>query len=155
MANEILDQETGDTPREMKAKEIFYNCSECFSPIEILSLDEKESIIEFNCVNNNQKRKMRIKEYINKMKILKEKNKNNINNDRCNEHNDNDFDCYCLDCNRHLCKECLKTRDHVNHQKSGIIEIKPSKKELKIIDDIIKFYDEKIENLEKEKLKKI
>ena len=58
-----------------------------------------------------------------------------------------------MDCNKHLYKECLKTRDHINHHKNNIIEIKPSKK-LKIIENIIKIYDEKKENLEKEKLKK-
>ena len=55
----------GDT---LKLNEIYYNCSECQSPIEILSTNEKDSTIEFKCINNNHKIKMTIKEYINKMK---------------------------------------------------------------------------------------
>ena len=65
------------------------------------------------------------------------------------------YECFCVDCNRHLCKECLKTRNHVNHQKNSITETQQNKNELKIVNDIIKFYEEKIDNSEKEKLKKI
>ena len=62
---------------------------------------------------------------------------------------------FCLDCNKHLYKECIRTRDHISHNKRIIIEIQPSQKELNIIENFIKFYEDKISNLEKEKCVKI
>ena len=130
---------------QMKLNEINYNCSECSSPIEILSIDAKNGNIEFNCVKNNHKRRMPIKEYLDKMKKYKKYNDQNINNDKC-IHN-NKYECFCSECKKHLCKECLKSRDHINHQKVNIIEIQPNKNELKIIEKIIEFYDDRAENL--------
>ena len=45
---------------EQSKDEIYYNCTECPSSIEILSIDENECIIEFQCINNNHKKKMLI-----------------------------------------------------------------------------------------------
>ena len=98
--------ETKETPDEAQLNEIFYNCTECLSPIEILSLDEKGNEIEFQCINKNHKKKMLIKEYMTKMKNY---NNNILNNDMCRIHNIK-YECYCIDCNMHLCKECLKLR---------------------------------------------
>ena len=123
-------QETEELSNQLKLKEILYNCNECSSPIELLSIDEKEYMIEFICINNNHKKKISIKEYIDKMKKY---NNKNTNKDKCDGHNNKEYECYCLDCNKHLCKECLKTRDHINHRKNSIIEIQPNKNELKII----------------------
>ena len=82
-----------------------YNCSECSSNIEILSLDENS--IKFKC-NNNHNIILEIKEYLNKMKHY-----NNIktNCDKCDKHK-NEYLSYCFDCHIHLCKDCLKTREH-------------------------------------------
>ena len=55
------DMETPETPEVFKLNEIYYNCSECSSSVEILSINEKESNIEFKCINNNHKIKMLIK----------------------------------------------------------------------------------------------
>ena len=33
--------------------DIFYNCTECSSLIEILSIDENKNIIEFKCINKD------------------------------------------------------------------------------------------------------
>ena len=142
--------ETIDSTIYSQMNEINYNCTECSSSIEILSIDEKEGTMEFECINNNHKKKMLIKEYINKMKKF-----NNIilNNDICMIH-DNKYECYCLDCSIHLCKECLKLRKHINHVKNNIIEIQPNKKELDIINNIINYYKDKANNLENEKIKK-
>ena len=87
---------------------------------------------------------------------MKDFNDKNINNDICiiEGHNKNKYGCYCFDCNKHLCKECLKSRDHIGHNKTNIIEIQPNKKELDIMSNIIKNYEDKIEQLEKEKLNK-
>ena len=50
----------------------------------------------------------------------------------------------------HLCEECLKSRKHINHKKSNMIEIQPIKKELYIIDEVINDYKN---NTEEEKYK--
>ena len=91
----------------------FYNCTECSSLIEILSINEDNNIIEFRCLNkdcHNAKKTMSIKEYFEKM----EKNKKTSTNyDKCREHiscKNNKYVSYCFDCNCHLCEECLKTK---------------------------------------------
>ena len=53
--------------------ELYYNCTECSSSIEILSINEKEGNIEFKCSNNNHIQKISIKDYINKMKDYNDK----------------------------------------------------------------------------------
>ena len=129
---------------------IYYNCTECSSNIEILSINEKEGIIEFNCINNNNHhRKMSIKEYIDKMKDF---NNADINNDKCKIHKEI-YICYCFDCKIHLCKECLQLRNHISHYKSYIIEIKPNQKELTILENNIKNYGYKLDYLEKGKFR--
>ena len=78
----------------------FYNCSECSSLIEIIFLDN--IIIEFQCFNkkNSHKLKMKIEEYIDKMKIHHIES----NNEKCmiNGHY-KEYENYCLECNIHLC----------------------------------------------------
>ena len=151
--NTYIFEESESTEEIIKLKEIYYNCSECFSPIEIININEKTNIIEFKCINNNHRKKLSIKEYINEMKKF---NNKNLNNDICIADNHNkQYEFFCVDCNKHLCKECLKTRDHISHNKKIIIEIQPSQKELNIIESIIKSYEDKINNFEKEKLYKI
>ena len=49
-----------------------YTCSKCSSNIEIISIDDKEAKITFNCLNNEENnnhknQNMRINEYIKKM----------------------------------------------------------------------------------------
>ena len=85
---------------EQILNEIYYNCTECSSPIEILSFNQKENNIEFRCTNKNHKINISIEEYINKMKTFNDKN---INNDKCLIHNNKIYEFYCLDCNQHLC----------------------------------------------------
>ena len=93
-------QETPKPPDQIQLNEVYYNCTECSSPIEILSITEKESSIEFKCIENNHQKKMLIKEFIGKMK---EFNNKKINHDICDSHNEK-YECYCLKCNIHLCK---------------------------------------------------
>ena len=121
---------------------IFYNCSECPSLIEIISINQDKGTIKFKCTNKKciNETEMFIKEYLRKMKKYKEQT---LNEDKCKEHslyNDNDFIAYCLDCNKHLCKECLKTGTHINHRKNNIIEVMPIKLDLSILEKIIKDY---------------
>ena len=138
----------GDTVEgPVKLNEIYYNYTECSSPIEVLNINESQNIIEFKCTKNNHRKKLVIKEYINKMKKF---NDNKINNDICLEDNHNkQYEFFCLDCNKHLCKECLNGRNHISHYKKIILEMQPSQKELNIIGDVIKSYENKISNLEK------
>jgi len=146
--------ETTDSSDQLQLNEIYYNCTKCSSPIEILSINENECSIEFKCNNNDSHNLIiPINDYLEKMKNFTNKNSNN---DICiiNGHNKNKFECYCFDCNKHLCKECLKSRIHIGHNKINIIEIQPNQEELNIIENIIKSYEDKIDLLEKEKLKK-
>ena len=67
MSKDIYNQmETMESSEQLELNEINYNCTECSSPIEILSI--KDNNIEFKCINNNHNIKISIKEYINKMK---------------------------------------------------------------------------------------
>ena len=131
-----------------------YNCTECSSLIEILLISEDKNIIKFKCINKDCgiKKEMPINEYFDKM----EKHKQILlNEDICREHNSNKYVSYCFDCNCHLCEECLKTGDHIGHNKNNIIEIKPIKEELNIIDEVIKDYKINIEKLKNEKINRI
>ena len=156
MKNSYIDLD--DAPQitpEICNSNINYSCSECSSLIEILSINEKTNIIKFKCLNkenNHGIKVMKISDYLSKMeKYIK----NEVNRDSCLEHSsnpDNNYVDFCFDCNRHLCKYCLKTRTHINHFKNNIIEIQPIKEELNIIDGIIKDYNTRIENLKNEEI---
>ena len=71
-------------PEQQRQNEILYNCTECSSAIEILSINEDECSIEFQCINNKHKKIIPINEYLNKIKNF---NDRNINNDICDIHN--------------------------------------------------------------------
>ena len=156
--NNIIEDNSKDelppTPQpEIEISDIYYNCIDCSSFIEILSINEENNIIEFKCLNkekNHEKKIISIKEYLSKMENYRQKNIG----DRCKEHKNKKYVSYCCDCNIHLCEDCLKTRFHINHNKNNIIEIKPIKEELFIIEETIKDYNKKIENLRVEKINK-
>ena len=142
--------ESWESKEQMELNEIYYNCSECSSSVEILSINEKESNIEFKCINNNHKIKMLIKDYLDKMKKF---NNKDLNNDVCKIHNKK-YEYYCIDCYEHLCKECLKLKKHINHNKNIILEVQPNEQQLNIINNMIKYYEDNIANLERENIKK-
>ena len=78
----------------MKFNEMYYNCTECSSPIEILYLNEKANIIEFKCSINNHIKRLSIKEY---MQTMKKFNNKNINDDICIVDNHNKkYEFFCL-----------------------------------------------------------
>ena len=94
----------------LNIKEMYYNCIECSSPIELLYINERQNLIEFKCIKENKIKKVPIKEYLEKMKKFNDKKGNE---DLCTEDNHNKkYENFCFDCNKHLCKECLKTRNH-------------------------------------------
>ena len=153
MKNEYILNDAPPPTIETNKSELFYNCSECSSSIEIISINENNNIIEFNCLNKESNHPkniiMSLKEYLEKMKKY---NNRKLNYDECEIHNKNNkFVSYCFNCNLHLCEECLKTRNHINHIKNNIIEIKPMDEELEIIKEVINYYKDIIENLVKEK----
>ena len=119
----------------------FYNCSECFEPIEIISIDDKN--IKFKCYNdkNPHEKEIPIKEYINKMKP-------DIKIDICfiDGHNKKN-EYYCIECRTHLCEDCIKQREHINHDKIIIKEISPNENELRLLEKIIEEYKDKDEDL--------
>ena len=127
----------------MMIKNIYYNCTECSSLIEIISINEDKGNIQFKCLNKNcinKEKEMSIKEYLKKMLKYKDKT---INEDKCQEHSlkkSNEYKTYCLDCNKHLCIDCLKTGNHINHRKNNIIEIAPIKLDLSLFEEVIKEY---------------
>ena len=130
--------------------DICYNCTECSSLIEILSINEDNNIIKFRCVNEefNKTKVMTITEYLNKKNNYSKKE---INQDLCEIHNNNKYVSYCFDCNCHICNECLKSRIHFNHNKNNIVEIQPTQRELHIIKEVIEDYKIRITDLNKEK----
>ena len=139
----------GETQEEEQSiKDFFSLCPECSSSIEILSINENNNIIEFRCIRENKEYTMPIKAYINKIKEKQEKNIEELK-DKCKIHNKNN-ECYCFDCNCHLCNECLKTRIHINHKKSNIIEIKPVEEELNIVNKVVEDYTAKLNKLKEE-----
>ena len=109
-------------PQKSEYENIYYNCTECSSLIEILSINEEKNIIEFKCRNNNndhEKKIMTINKYLDAMRFnIKKK----VNEDKCEKHYKK-YKCYCFDCNFHLCKECLRSRTHLNNLKNNIIEL--------------------------------
>ena len=136
-------------PKELP-NDYFTICPECSSSIEILSIKEEKNIIEFKCLKTKKYYILSIKEYLKQVKEKKDKNINELK-DKCEKHNDNNYICYCFDCKSHLCEFCLKERTHIYHKKANIIEIKPNEKELNIVDKVIENYQNKLEDLKKEK----
>ena len=137
------------TPNPELKIESYFICPdpECYSSIEISLVDEENNILNFRCIKSNKKFVMSIKEYLEKIKGIKRAEQLE---DKCKVHLKKNTN-YCFDCNCHLCDECLKTRIHIHHKKSNIIEVKPIEEEINIIKEVIKDYSEKLENLRKEK----
>ena len=131
-------------------KDVYYNCTECCSLIEIISINENDNTIEFICSNQKNPHHITtsIKEYLNKMS---DNSSLNPNKERCEIHKDI-YMSFCFDCNKHICKGCLKARNHINHYKNNIIEVQPINSEINIFNDIIKYYDEKLEKYKAKKM---
>ena len=118
MLNGRFENESKEIPtaatitEENEDNNLYYNCPECPSLIEILSIDEKNNNIEYNCLNKKYfhgKNIIKIPEYLTKMRKF---NSQRINKDTCDLHSskysNNEYISYCFDCNCHLCDECLK-----------------------------------------------
>ena len=132
--------------KDEESNNIGYNCTDCPSLIEIIAINKKTNIIKFKCINeDNNIKVMPIKKYL--LKMAKYKNME-INNDKCHIHNiNNKYINFCINCNYHLCNECLLTRNHIYHNKNNIIEIQPRQEELNKMEEIIKNYQKIIDFL--------
>ena len=129
---------------------IGYTCSECSSLIEILSINEDKNEISFKCVNNikHANQKMNINDYLEKMKKFIDKN--NLR-DKCKNHSNKEYLCYCFNCRYHLCKECIKSKEHKKHNKIYLIELQPNEEDIDKLKNKIETYNNKIELIKKEK----
>ena len=114
---------------QMNSNEIFNFCTNC------------QLVICNNCSQNHNISHSIIKN--NKTKI------------KCNLHPNNNNISYCLDCNCHLCIECLKHRKHMSHKKKTIEEIEPSYEEMNSLLKIINNYKDKKSNFQLEKINKL
>ena len=65
-------------------------------------------------------------EHVNNMNINHHLIYNNERRIKCLIHPQHNNDVYCFSCKRHLCKECLKTKEHFYHKKNNIYESYPS-----------------------------
>ena len=130
---------------------LYYSCTECSAPIDLISFNEDNCNMEFKCLNSEShgKKTLDIKEYFDKIKNKQYENENDFK-DKCIIHNSNNYSSFCFDCNQHLCKICLKGRTHIKHNKNQIIEIQPIQEELDIIQKVIQNYKTNLESLKKE-----
>ena len=62
---------------------------------------------------------------------------NNEKKIKCLIHPKNNFKAFCFDCKKHLCEECLLTREHIIHRKALISECLLTKEERNIHNKII------------------
>ena len=102
---------------------------------------------------------------INKHLETNEKNHHNLNEEYIIKNKEKSIKCllhpkeknlaFCLKCNTHICKECMKSQKHINHNKINIMEISVKDEIKNILNDIINIYKEKIFQLIKEKEKKV
>ena len=144
----MANNDEGETPEPIDIlTENQYHCTECKSPIEIISLNEKKNELEFKCFNqtNSHRMKMDIKLYLEK---IKRSNYFELITENCKEHNNLEYKSYCLNCKKHLCKKCLDLRDHIYHTKINILEIVLTDKEKNVIEQIISYLNKKEEDIE-------
>ena len=138
-----------DYLKNMEKNTFFYNkCNYCgkqqnnINNNEIFNFCTICNIVICNkCIFSHDKNHLIIKN--NKTKII------------CPLHPKNKNIIYCLDCNCHLCKECLKRRKHISHKKIYIEEIEPSYEEKNFLLKIINKYKSKMSNSEIEKNNKL
>ena len=121
-----IQTQTSDKLELNDDNNIYYNCIKCKSLIEILSINEYDNTIEFKCQNKDNIIKIKNEEYLKNI----EKNKNINLKDICEIHN-NIYIIYCIDCKKQLCIKCLKSKNHIKHNKIIISELQPGEEDLK------------------------
>ena len=122
-----------------------YSCPYCSALPEILNFNEINSTIKFKCKKHGENTLL-IQEYLEKMlnwvNISEIKSKN-----KCSTHNDI-FSYYCKNCEENICQKCLnESKKHESHIKYNIINLNPSKKEIKLLKEKITIWLQKKEEL--------
>ena len=75
---------------------------------------------------------------------------------KCSEHPNNINMCFCDNCKKHLCSECLKSKEHKFHIKIDFIEIKPSEEDINKYSSIIELLqkvEKDLKQIQNEKIK--
>ena len=131
-------------------------CHKCFYKIIIrkhLSDLINGNEIKINCICNQGFYKTKIKEILAILTLLNENTemskKKNKKNEKCEIHNDNILNDFCLDCKEEICEEC-KNENHSNHNfinsKDFIKECKEKLNDLPNLNDLLDNYNEEIKN---------
>jgi hypothetical protein len=132
---------------KMKKNTFYYSkCSKCKK-----AQNEVDSIFKYCCKCNLVICNKCISEH-DKEHFIIDNNKLNI---KCLLHPKLKNQNFCLDCNTHLCQECLLQRKHMMHKKINIIEIKPSNDEINFMLKLINEYKKKLAKVENEKQNKL
>ena len=104
---------------ELLCKDDCYSCTNCNSPIEIISLNQDNNTINFKCVKNKDhgNKTLSLKDYLEKM------TKNTYLYYNCSECglSQNNYDTifsYCINCNKILCNQCKNKHNKIfySHQ---------------------------------------
>ena len=78
-----------------------------------------------------------------------------INNDeknvRCFLHPEEKYIGFCFDCNRHICKKCMKSKEHKKHRKNSLLEVEVTEEMKDILNNIRNIYKKKIKIESKKK----
>ena len=114
---------------EVNNNEIFNYCTTC------------ELVLCNNCIVNHDQEH----DIIKNNKILT----------NCPIHPKNYNLSYCLDCNCHICKECIQHRKHMRHNIRVIKDNQPSNEEVNNLLNLIHKYKDEINNCEIEKNKNL
>lgn len=137
---------------ELEMDSYQYNCTECTSLIEIISLNNSLNEIEFRCLNNSHRIKKPLNDYLKIMGTYKYPASLKTECE-CAGHNKSKYEYYCLNCDKHLCKLCLESKEHLYHIKFNIMaEISLTKEEEKLIE---KFINDNNNNAQLERYKDV
>ena len=124
--------------KKLKDNSTFSYCIKCD---EIICLDCITKHLETNKKNHPN---------LNKDYIIK----NNEKSIKCPLHPKENNLTFCFDCDTHICKECMKSKKHVMHSKSCLLEVLVTDGIKNILNGIIDIYKERIKGLNEEKEQK-
>ena len=135
-------------------------CTECslcnkkkneFKDISIFSYCIKcDTIICSSCLKKHLETNKKNHHGINERKYIIKNNEKSI---RCLSHPIEKNIAFCLKCNTHICKECMKNHKHINHNKINLTEVLVTDEIKHMLNGIINIYKRRIEQLNKEKEK--
>ena len=106
-----------------------------------------DAIICSNCITKHLKMNNKNHPYLNKEYIIK----NNERSIKCLFHPKEKNLAFCLKCNTHICKECIKNKKHINHTKSNILEVAVTNEIKNILNGIINIYKRRVIQFNKDK----